>query len=76
MRQGICFYCQGKFTHNAGVVNYWTRPIKHVNKTSYNDGQYDLTYLRGHRGKRKVPLRGPRLIVSGFKTMVLLICGR
>jgi hypothetical protein len=72
MRQGICFYCQGKFAHRAGVVGHWTRLIKHVDKTGENNGQHDLAYLRAYRGKRKVPIRGPRLVVSDFKTMVEL----
>ncbi|OCT51303.1 hypothetical protein CLCR_08290 [Cladophialophora carrionii] len=73
MREGTCYYCQRHWSTRGGMFNHWTKLATQFDKGELDeDDVHDLEYIHAYVATSKRAPKGPRLVVSDFKTLVEL----
>ncbi|EXJ58318.1 hypothetical protein A1O7_05743 [Cladophialophora yegresii CBS 114405] len=73
MREATCYYCQRHWSTRTGMFNHWTKLATRFDKGELDeDDVHDLEYIHAYVANSKRAPKGPRLIVSDFKTLVEL----
>lgn len=67
----FCRYCRRNFTCKSGVMAHWDRLVRKPAAQVEGD-IHDMRYIRAVRPLKAKPVRGPRLTVGDFRTMVEL----
>jgi hypothetical protein len=79
MRKGTCCYCQRQWANRSGVFKHWNKLASLFEQGKIDDDDdddiHDLDYIYAYvSSSNRIP-RGPKLIVSDFKTLVELYEG-
>ncbi|KAJ9610037.1 hypothetical protein H2200_006367 [Cladophialophora chaetospira] len=73
MKKGICFYCQRQWSGRVGVYKHWVKLATQFDRGEIDDDDiHDLEYIHSYVATSSRASRGPRLMVSDFKTLVEL----
>ncbi|KIW66822.1 hypothetical protein PV04_06116 [Phialophora macrospora] len=73
MREGTCSYCQRHWSNRGTVFRHWTKLATEFDKGELDeDDVHDLEYIHAYVANSNRAPKGPRIIVSDFKTLVEL----
>ena len=70
---GFCVYCQTQFSSKTSIMAHWDRLIKRFRCDQLpHDDPHDMETIRIARGPKRLNIRGARLTLIDFRTLVEL----
>lgn len=73
LSEGICPYCKQQYRNKSSVLAHWTRLVRNADNGKLpEDDVHDMALIRESRSSRSCRIRGPRLLLCDFKSMVEL----